>query len=250
MASVSLWGDNPSVRQDRDYAISNYGKNLPKIKFSRLVNIADTWDILLFSGNGPFSVAEEFVTNSVYSHIGTIYKDPKSKKCYNWESTMADDTIDVFTHDHKTGPRLIPLWEGLTDYVDSGGNYVVYRKLFTPSNGEGKESSPRRGYSSEKYRRMLKWMKSQSDKSYEEKLWELPAAYFKRTLYPRGSDDSSYFCSELIADTWKMAGIPLHRASDLYCPQDFSQRDEALWVLEDQSAGYSLSREYIIDLDK
>lgn len=246
---MSIWGDDPSVRQDRDYAIQKYADDLPEIKLSRLVEICDTWDILLFSGNAPFSVAEEFVTNSVFSHVATIYKDPISKKCYNWESTMADETIDVLTGTHKTGPRLIEIWSSMFEYIDSGGNFIVYRKLFTPMNEKSGTGGPRRGYTKEKYKEMVQWMKMQSEKTYEEKLWELPAAYWKRKLYPRGPDPSSYFCSELVAETWKMAGIPLHRHSDLYCPQDFSQRDEALWDTSDKAKGYSLSREYKLILE-
>jgi len=246
---LSIWGDDPSVRQDRDGALLHYRNSIPTIKYSAVVKICDTWDVLLFSGNGPFSIAEQVVTNSVFSHIGTVYRDPESKECYNWESTSADQTIDMLTGSHKRGPRLIPLKESIVTYLDTGGNYVVYRKLYTPYDEKRGEGGARRGYSKEKQRDILNWMKDQSQKTYEEKLWELPAAYYKRTLYPRGPDASSYFCSELVADSWKFGDIPLYRESDLYCPQDFSIKDEALWDLEDKNKGYHLGKEYRIVLD-
>ncbi len=234
------------MREDRDYALEHYKRTLPKISIKTLNKFADTGDILLFSGNGPFSIAEQVVTNSVYSHIGMIYRDPKSKICFNWESTLADYTIDVFTKEHKTGPRLIPLHESASTYLDEGGNFVVYRKLYTPFDEKTEKGGTRRSYSESENKKLLRWMQRQNQKTYEEKLWELPAAYYKQTLYPRGADNSSYFCSELVADTWKMQNIPLHRASDLYCPQDFSVKDEALWDIDDKSKGYMLGIEYRI----
>lgn len=242
----SVWGSNPSVRQDREGALMRYKQSIPTIDYDTVVKICDTCDILLFSGNAAFSIAEEVVTNSVFSHIGTIYRDPESKECYNWESTSADQTIDVFTGGHKRGPRLVPLKESIVTYLDNGGNYAIYRKLYTPFDEKKGEGGARRGYSKEKQKDILDWMKDQSSKTYEEKLWELPAAYLKRTLYPRGPDSTSYFCSELVADSWKIGDIPLYRDSDLYCPQDFSTQDEALWDIQDKNKGYHLGKEYRI----
>ena len=40
-------------------------------------DILDTGDIILFSGNYILSKAIEFVTDSVYSHVAVIIKNPK-----------------------------------------------------------------------------------------------------------------------------------------------------------------------------
>lgn len=244
-----VWEYKPSVRQDRDYAIQQYGEKLPTIKYSQLILRCDTLDILLFSGSGIFSVIEQFVTNSIYSHIGMIYKDPVSKECYNWESTTKDENVDVFTGEKKCGPRLIELYKSISSYIDYGGNYVVYRKLFTPQEEYTGTGGSRRGFTMEENRSLVRWMKTKTEKMYEMKIWQLPAAHYKRTLYPRDSDPTFYFCSELVADTWKKAGIPSDRQSDLYSPQDFSQEFESIWTPEARMKGYSLGKEYRILLD-
>ena len=40
-------------------------------------DILDTGDIILFSGNYIVSKAIEFITGSIYSHVGVVIKNPK-----------------------------------------------------------------------------------------------------------------------------------------------------------------------------
>ena len=244
---MSIFGDNPSVREDRTTAIRNYANSLPVITIDEIELIGDTWDILLFSGNGAFSIAEEFVTNSVYSHVGTIFRDSKTNEFYNWESTLADRTVDCFSGKHKSGPRLIKLRESIRAYIEDKGTFVAYRKLRTPVKEDG-TGGTRRGYDKDKMEDLVCWMKNIDKKMYEMKIWQLYPAYSKKTWIPRGTDSDYYFCSELVAESWKQGGIPLYRQSDLYSPQDFSTKDEALWTKEDKLKGYNLGKEYLIKL--
>ena len=236
-----------NVRVARQEAINEACDTMPVITYSELKTIADTGDILLFSGNGLFSIAEEVFTNSIYSHVGMLYKSLENGNLYNWESTRTVKMMDILTKTEKNGPRLIELDVSIKKYLIHG-NLVVYRKLLTPYDPKTHTGGSRRNMTKEEELLLLEWMRKETKKKYEEKLWELPEAYTRCTILPRSADPSSVFCSEEVAETWKFMNMPINRNSDFYCPQDFSEKHEDLWTAEQKVMGYKLTREYRIEL--
>ena len=94
-----------------------------------------TGDILLFNENhfwtpfGPFSYLIKYFTNSNWSHIGMIVKDPKftdvelPEGLYLWESSL--ESSDAEDHTLKLAVQLVPLKQKL----DKFRGIVHWRKL-------------------------------------------------------------------------------------------------------------------------
>jgi len=243
----SLW--NGTYTFDRPDMLKRKKENTVRVTYTTLKREGQTGDILLFSGNAIFSITEEILTNSPYSHVGMLVRDPENGDLYNWESTRDGSIQEVLTTMKGGGPRLVPLKESVLNYQREGG-FVVYRKLFTPvsketdTGGGGQKITAKEMASS-----LAPWMEIQTTKYYEIKLWKLPSAYTHSEIIPTPSDPSSLFCSELVVETWLKMGIPMyHRKPEYYSPQDFSEDQEKLWNIKERNQGYQLSEERLIDI--
>lgn len=89
----------------------------------------ETGDIILFSGNYFLSYIVEYFTNSIYSHVGVVLKNPnlgdaKFKGIYLLESGF-ENTPDPENHRIKKGVQIINLEDKIKNY--KGRIYV--RKL-------------------------------------------------------------------------------------------------------------------------
>ena len=103
------------------------------------MNQLETGDILLFSNypSGFFGIFDSLIrlgTQSQYSHIGIVLKDPEFlglKGYYMWESGYEGkpDPQDSLT---KIGVQVTPLEDVLNNYKNNG--HVFYRKLKCPDN--------------------------------------------------------------------------------------------------------------------
>lgn len=101
----------------------------------------NTGDLILFDANhfwtplGPFSYLIKYFTNSDWSHIGMVVKDPEftnkklEKGLYLWESSL--EFNDAEDHEMKLGVQLVPLKEKL----ESFRGIIHWRKL-NPGNVE------------------------------------------------------------------------------------------------------------------
>jgi len=103
------------------------------------MNQLETGDILLFSNYpsgilGYFDSLIRLGTQSQYSHIGIVLKDPEFlglKGLYMWESgseTKPDPQDGI----KKIGVQITPIKEVLNNYKDSG--HIFYRKLKCPKD--------------------------------------------------------------------------------------------------------------------
>jgi hypothetical protein len=188
--------------------------------------IAETGDILLFQGRSAFGLFEECMTKSPYSHVAMFVRNPETGVLYVWESSNADNNVDVLTKKKKDGPRLIPARIKIEEYLLIYGDAIIYRKLVRPPGT--------RAFSREQWPELLMFLHGESHKHFEKWLFTMPESYTHRLLYPRREDLSSVFCSEEVANTWKFSGVPLYRRPDMYCPQDFSEELEDLFNYEEE----------------
>lgn len=182
---------------------------------------AESGDILLFEGNSVFGIFEECMTKSPYSHVAMFIRNPNNGKLYVWESSNADNNIDVLTNKKKDGPRLIPARKKLEEYLLIYGDGIVYRKLNRPVGTKA--------FSKEQWPDLLAFLKGESNKHFEKYVYTMAESYTHTLMVPRNEDLTSVFCSEEVANTWTMAGVPLGRRPDMYCPQDFSKDQEDLF---------------------
>ena len=97
-----------------------------------------TGDIILFQDNNLNTILDylgyfiQYFTDSKYSHVGMVVKDPlikgKTKEgLYFLESTGFDDMIDIDDHKTKFGVQIVPLIERLK----ASKSVCYYRELCT-----------------------------------------------------------------------------------------------------------------------
>ena len=93
----------------------------------------ETGDIILFSGNYFLSYIIEYFTNSIYSHVGVVLKNPnlgdaKFKGIYLLESGF-ENTPDPENHRIKKGVQII----NLEDKIKNFKGRIYVRKLHCDS---------------------------------------------------------------------------------------------------------------------
>lgn len=97
-----------------------------------------TGDILLYNTQFWYSKIIEYFSDSIYSHIGIILRDPiyineKLKGLYLLESSY-EDIDDSYTGDRVWGVQIIPLDFVLEQYKSGSYGYLYHRKLNTNRN--------------------------------------------------------------------------------------------------------------------
>jgi hypothetical protein len=195
---------------------------LPRINWETLRLTGKTGDILLFGGRSTFGLIEECLTDSPYSHVAMLFRHPTTGRVYVAESSGLDELIDHFTGSRKSGPRLVDAREKIIGYGEKYGWGVAYRKL------SGREVERMRADTT----RMLKlyeWFRTQSPKHFERHKYELAESYIHHTIFNRGQDSCSWFCSEYVSAAWQQMGIPMLRRPDGFCPQDYMEDEEDLF---------------------
>ncbi len=106
-----------------------------EINIEDFKNNCQTGDILLYNTQFWYSKLIEYFTDSIYSHIGIILRDPvyinqKLKGLYLLESSY-EDIDDSNTGDRIWGVQIIPLDFVLEQYKSGSCGYLYYRKLIT-----------------------------------------------------------------------------------------------------------------------
>ena len=207
---------------------------MDKMPLSDLIKTeGQTGDILLFEGWSIFGLFEEAVTISPYSHVAMLVRNPTNNQLYVWESSNADDLIDQISGRRKGGPRLVDAHDKIDGYLEKYGTGIIYRKLIKPPGTKV--------FSPSQWGWMMKFMKRESPKHFEQYPWNMAESWTHTTIRPRHLDLSSVFCSEEVANTWHQAGVPMMRMADMYCPQDFSLAYQDVFPKQAIHQGWGLS---------
>src|SRR5579863_7448803 len=193
-----------------------------EVRYDDLVDSLNTGDGLLCKGEGGcFSCSIQMCTNSPFSHTGMVVRSERFQAdpddAYIWHSDGPSGLRDLITgKTRKSGPQI----NSLREYVTYYNGVVVVRQL-TSARGIPRDLSDR----------LYKWMVSQSHTTYEknpmELLGTLNAFSFFLCCKNNRSDTTSYFCSELLAETYMTMGL-LNRnePSNTYTPSWFSSSGE------------------------
>jgi hypothetical protein len=203
------------------------------VKYSEIKAKLDTGDVFLFSADFLISRVIQVVTHSAFSHVGMVarYPDESGKLCF-WECTTFDQLIDKSDHELHAGVRLVSLDKLLAiyaNYVPGGFTVRLLKADRTPDFREAfanfvKQVDARPMVSEPGM--MLHWL--------EGKLLSLT------------SSEASFFCSQLIADTYQRLGLlPEDRPANAYAPRDFSMQNAGLTLL----SGASLGEELFVEWD-
>ncbi|GKU25091.1 hypothetical protein [Clostridium folliculivorans] len=175
-----------------------------------------TGDLILFHGLLLSSQLNEIITRSQWSHVGMVVRPEdigitKSDRLLLWESNILVNLPDVELKESKVGPMLVDLEARLiTDVEDKKDNRFKIRY-----NG------------CEITEEMLEKLKTFVGKvhmdNFPESEFNLSKEFFEARILNEEITNDSYFCSELIADTFINMGLLTRRyAPNSYMPKDFS----------------------------
>ena len=168
-----------------------------------------TGDLILMEGNSVFSYFIKKFTKSKWSHVGLVIKISDLDMILLWESCARPHGVDVQTGTVKAGVQLSPL----SKRIDECPGEVAVRRLKTPLTGTDKEK--------------LAILRQQwKNRSYETDGAQLAKSALDLTDMGKNDEDlNSFFCSELVAESYKRIGLiksdEYPEPSNEYTPADF-----------------------------
>ncbi len=204
----------------------------PPVNYDESKGSLRTGDIILFDGNTLESLVVQIGTVSPWSHVGMVvrmesYEGPHADAdgLYMWHSygNRVKKAPDVLGKPSalKDGPQLISLGRSLVRYKGA----IFVRRLNPAGIAQVVEHSDQKA--------VMAWMRVVVKTHYERSLDELfYAAYDGPFGHNTEEDEDSYFCSELLAETYSRLGLLDKRRADSpseYTPYDFSSRGRISW---------------------
>ncbi len=201
-----------------------------------------TGDIILFVGGGIGSCEVKIATCSRFSHIGMIVRCEhltySRDKLYIWHSPAQElqgfpDTISGNT---KEGPQL----NSLLPIIKAAGGTVYIRKIRKKKKNNTFYNNILSDDPCDSG--LMDFMKKEEPKTYEKSTKQLILSTYDGIFGENEQDTSSYFCSELTAETYVILGLlPGDAISSEYTPKDFASTSTFSLNFK---KGYSLSKEY------
>jgi hypothetical protein len=202
----------------------------------------ETGDLLLFSDNstgwfGYFTSAIKYFTNSKYSHIGMVLKNPtfihpSLKGIYVWESSW-EGKADPQDGKIKLGVQITPLLEIVDTYKKNNG-HIYSRKLKFLNNNNNDNLFNFRLLIDKKLRKITfndsnlkKIHNIVYNKPYDIVPKDWIEAIFRKDDNPQKTD--RFWCSALVGYIYTQLGI-LDKNTDwsILRPSDFSIENEYL----------------------
>lgn len=161
------------------------------IRYQDIRDQMDTFDILLFSGEGLISKVIQLASGSKWSHVAIVLRLNSFDELYCYQSTTLSDVPDLTTGARVKGVQLVPLSQQLATYKGE----VAWRCIYG-------NRAPNILMKMAAFRREF------AGRPYEQNQLELiRAALDTFTLKENQPDLSSVFCSELIAELFRRVGI-------------------------------------------
>lgn len=170
-----------------------------------------TGDIVLFSGDKGIAPLIKFFTKSKWSHVGMVYK--LGEDVFLWESTKIGKVVDSEVGKLVNGVQL-PL---LSDRVRTFSGNVAIRSISE-------------GFEQDMLEKLSDFRQKVKGRPYEDNQLDLLLSVYDGIFIPEGfvleasNDLSSFFCSELLAETYREVGLFFsQKPSSEYTPADFAE---------------------------
>ncbi len=200
----------------------------PERSYENVRKNLNTGDIVLFSGRSFDSMEIRCATASPYSHVGMVVRrrtPSGGSALYLWHAPAGaiESVPDVLSGRYKDGPQLSSL-QRVLEVADGAMHTCSLVPRWRPLlNGESD---------------LMDFMVEQGPKSYERDQTQLVLSAFGGSCCANEEDTSSYFCSELVAETYKFLGLaPRDRPSNTYVPGDFSPENALSWMPKSHTFG-------------
>ena len=179
----------------------------------------ESFDILLFKGEGLISRAIQIFTGSPWSHVALALRLDDFKQVLCYESTTLSKIPDLTTGAGVKGVQLVPLSQRIATYEGD----IAWRRVRGPRN-KGMKT------------RAAAFMREFAGRPYEQDQLELMRAALDGILSPPNQPDaSSVFCSEMNCMMHRRVGIQVDNGEP---PNEFTPADFA--DLLPMAEGYSL----------
>ena len=192
---------------------------------------ARTGDVILFSSDGFDSRIVKCFTHSPYSHIGLVIvldpvpRDIGGSGVYLWHSPAgAIRSLPDLLYDPpraKSGPQLNDLAKALRIFRNIDA--IDVRRFRIDQDSSHAWGAPSMGLDDP----LLAYIRTEHRKRYESNIVELFKSTEDTFTSPNTEDTSEYFCSELVAATFKQFGIMTTDVpSNEFTPRNFTQKEE------------------------
>jgi len=198
--------------------IDNNKKILNWVDIERVFNNAGNGDLIFLSGNTKGEKTCKWCTNSIYSHVGILFREIHEKTgeniLYIWDSDLGQKT--------KDGPRVMKLADKLKLY--KGDRYLAWRKLSNKPTTKD----------------ILKVINKYSNLKFDDNMVSWFFGNKQNTIYDIVKDRNTVFCSELTAMTLQYLDI-LDKSKNAiwYSPGEFAK-----YNVEGLKSKYSYSAKY------
>ncbi|MCA1065695.1 hypothetical protein LCL98_19925 [Rossellomorea aquimaris] len=171
-----------------------------------------TGDLILFSGQYRMSKLVEKLENSMWSHVGMVYRPNPEGEVYFWESTALTNLQDEVMHDNLTGPKIVKLIDRLKTY---GQDVVPYQ----PPAYAWRSLEHNQPVDEQAFLHYMKKVHGIPNPSE----WNMIKEVMEGRIFSIPSKAKDYTCSKLIGETYQELGIasftmPLNGLM----PKDFS----------------------------
>lgn len=181
------------------------------VAYNRIRNTLQTGDLVLFHGLDLESELIEIIEYSIWSHVGMVVRMPCLNYPLLWESTPRHFLTDPLLGRPKAGPRLVSLDERLTMAIDKH----LYDRFMV---------RPLRINRSAKMLRTLSAFIAEVHRMDFPGNWHMLKDFLEgRLLKTRPDTRCSFYCAELIAETYMRLGLLRESPpSNAYLPKDFA----------------------------
>lgn len=193
----------------------------PSIELTKLTEDAKTGDLILFAGSYPSSLRIRRFTQSRYSHVVVVIKEPEiagGRACV-WQATSSTHQGVLRDMEQKSGVQLNYLDNMLRDYrVEDANSLICHRSAL--------HSELTQKLISENWSTVKAFINSMDGKPYTD---DMDGLYIMGLMEIDNPNKEDYFCAGLVADTL----MKLQLLSDeffqyQYAPRDFSELQTTL----------------------
>ena len=196
-------------------------KTAPHIDLEVLVEQAQTGDLILFAGSYPSSLRIRRLTQSRYSHVVVVIKEPEiqnGRACI-WQATSSFHHGVLRNMERKSGIQLNYLEDMLRDYRDEDANSLIcYRKAIQTESSQA--------IMRDNWPIVREFINKMDGKPYTD---DMDGLYIMGLMEIDNPNDQDYFCAGLVAETlMKMQLLGEQFRQYQYAPRDFSELQQHL----------------------
>jgi len=195
--------------------------NAAHIALNELVEQAETGDLILFAGSHPSSLRIRRFTQSRYSHVVIVIKEPEfndGKPCV-WQATSSEHAGVLRQNEIKAGIQLNDLKSMLADYyAEDEGAVISYRKAI--------HTDTSRAIMRDNWPEVRKLILAHDGKPYTN---DMDGLYIMGLMEIDNPNKEDFFCAGLVAQTlMDMALLDAMFVQYQYAPRDFSELQTSL----------------------